>query len=205
MALSRKLLLAMGLEADKVDEIIEAHVSTTDALKEERDRYKKEAEANKDAKAELDRVSKELETLKADGGKEDTYKVKYEALKEEFEDFKNGIEAEKTKTSKTKAYKELLKEIGISEKRIDAVTRIADLDKIELDKDGNIKKADDLKNSLKEEWSDFIESTHTEGADVSNPPKKTGGQTMTKDEIMQIKDAGERQAAIAENHQLFGF
>jgi hypothetical protein len=195
----------MGLEADKVDEIIEAHVSTTDALKEERDRYKKEAEANKDAKAELDRVSKELETLKADGGKEDTYKVKYEALKEEFDDFKNGIEAEKTKTSKTKAYKELLKEIGISEKRIDAVTRIADLDKIELDKDGNIKKADDLKNSLKEEWSDFIESTHTEGADVSNPPKKTGGTSMTKDEIMNIKDAGERQAAIAENHQLFGF
>lgn len=205
MALSRKLLSAMGLEADKVDEIIEAHVSTTDALKEERDRYKKEAEANKDAKAELDRVSKELETLKADSGKEDTYKVKYEALKEEFDDFKNGIEAEKTKTSKTKAYKELLKEIGISEKRIDAVTRIADLDKIELDKEGKIKKADDLKNSLKEEWSDFIESTHTEGADVSNPPKKTGGQTMTKDEIMQIKDAGERQAAIAENHQLFGY
>lgn len=205
MALSRKLLSAMGLEADKVDEIIEAHVSTTDALKEERDRYKKEAEANKDAKAELDRVSKELETLKADGGKEDTYKVKYEALKEEFDDFKNGIEAEKTKTSKTKAYKELLKEIGISEKRIDAVARIADLDKIELDKEGKIKKADELKNSLKEEWSDFIESTHTEGADVSNPPKKTGGQTMTKDEIMQIKDAGERQAAIAENHQLFGF
>lgn len=205
MALSRKLLSAMGLEADKVDEIIEAHVSTTDALKEERDRYKKEAEANKDAKAELDRVSKELETLKADGGKEDTYKVKYEALKEEFDDFKNGIEAEKTKTSKTKAYKDLLKEIGISEKRIDAVARIADLDKIELDKEGKIKKADDLKNSLKEEWSDFIESTHTEGADVSNPPKKTGGQTMTKDEIMQIKDAGERQAAIAENHQLFGF
>ena len=205
MALSRKFLSALGIEADKIDEIIEAHAATVNALKEERDNYKADADRYKDTKKELDRVSNELETIKADSGKEDTYKVKYEALKEEFDDFKNGIEAEKTKTSKTKAYKELLKEIGISEKRIDAVTRIADLDKIELDKDGKIKKADDLKNSLKEEWSDFIESTHTEGADVSNPPKKTGGQTMTKDEIMQIKDAGERQAAIAENHQLFGF
>jgi len=205
MALSRKFLSALGIEADKIDEIIDAHADTVNALKEERDNYKADAEHYKDTKKELDRVSNELETIKADSGKEDTYKVKYEALKEEFDDFKNGIEAEKTKTSKTKAYKELLKEIGISEKRIDAVTRIADLDKIELDKEGKIKKADDLKNSLKEEWSDFIESTHTEGADVSTPPKKTGGQTMTKDEIMQIKDAGERQAAIAENHQLFGF
>lgn len=205
MALSRKFLSALGIEADKIDEIIDAHAATVNALKEERDNYKADADRYKDTKKELDRVSNELETLKAEGGKEDTYKVKYDALKEDFDNYKNGIEAEKTKTSKTKAYKELLKEIGISEKRIDAVARIADLDKIELDKEGKIKKADDLKNSLKEEWSDFIESTHTEGADVSNPPKKTGGQTMTKDEIMQIKDAGERQAAIAENHQLFGF
>lgn len=205
MALTRKFLSALGIDADKIDEIIEAHVSTVNALKEDRDNFKEDAGKYKDAKRELDKLSDELEALKADSGKEDTYKVKYDALKEEFDDYKNGIEAEKTKTSKTKAYKELLKEIGISEKRIDAVTRIADFDKIELDKDGNIKKADDLKESLKEEWSDFIESTHVEGADVSKPPQKSGGQTMTKDEIMNIKDAGERQQAIADNHQLFGF
>lgn len=205
MALSRKFLSALGIDADKIDEIIDAHAATVNALKEERDNYKADAERYKDTKKELDRVSNELETIKADSGKEDTYKVKYDALKEDFDNYKNGIEAEKTKTSKTKAYKELLKEIGISEKRIDAVARIADLDKIELDKEGKIKKADELKESLTTEWSDFIENTHTEGADVSTPPKKTGGQTMTKDEIMQIKDAGERQAAIAENHQLFGF
>ena len=111
MALSRKFLSALGIEADKIDEIIDAHAATVNALKEERDNYKADAERYKDAKKELDRVSNELETIKADSGKEDTYKVKYDALKEDFDNYKNGIEAEKTKTSKTKAYKELLKEV----------------------------------------------------------------------------------------------
>ena len=205
MALSRKFLSALGIEADKIDEIIDAHAATVNALKEERDNFKADAERFKETKNELDKVSKELETLKAEGGKEDTYKVKYDALKEEFDDYKNGIEKENTKNSKMKAYKALLKDIGISEKRIDSVAKIADLDSFELDKEGNIKKADDLKESLKDEWSDFIETTQTKGADVNNPPHNNGGATMTKDEIMQIKDAGERQAAIAENHTLFGF
>ena len=45
--------------------------------------------------------------------------------------------------------------------------------------------------------------TH-KGADVAKPPQ-TGKATKTKDEIMAIEDDNERQAAIAENHELFGF
>ena len=35
MALTRKFLAAFGIEADKVDQIIEAHVETVDGLKKE--------------------------------------------------------------------------------------------------------------------------------------------------------------------------
>ena len=205
MALSRKFLSALGIEADKIDEIIDAHASTVNGLKEERDKFKADAEKYADTSKALEEAKNELEKLRENSGEKSSYKVKYDALKEEFEEFKANIAAENTKASKTKAYKELLKEIGISEKRIDAVTRIADLDKIELDKDGKIKKADDLKEALKEEWGDFIVKESSKGADVSNPPKGNGGTTMTKDEIMKIKDAGERQQAIADNHELFGF
>lgn len=205
MALTRKFLSALGIEADKIDEIIEAHASTVDALKEERDNFKEKAEEYDKIKTDLDKANDKISELEKDGGKDSVYKVKYDALKEEYEEYKNGIEAENTKASKTKAYKELLKEIGISEKRIDTIAKVADYDKIELNKDGSIKKADELKENLSKEWEDFIVQEHTEGADVNNPPRNNGGSTMTKDEIMQIKDAGERQAAIAENHQLFGF
>lgn len=188
MALSRKFLAAFGIEEDKVDEIIKAHSETVDALKEERDAYKEKAE-------KFDKAQSDLEEIKKNLSKDDAYKVKYEALKEDFDEYKKGIEAEKTKNNKTAAYKQLLKDIGISEKRIDAVARLVELDKIKLDKDGKIEDVDDLKKSLAEEWSDFIVKDGKEGAGTPTPPEKSGGAVKTKDEIMQIKDTTERQKA----------
>lgn len=202
MSLSRKYLTAMGLSAEQVDEIVDAHMETVNALKEERDGYKTKAKQYDDAAEQLEKANKELESLKEKNG--DSYKEKYEASVKEFEDFKKNLEAENAKKSKVAAYKELLKEIGISEKRIGSVAKLADLNSLELGEDGKIKGADKLKESLTEEWSDFIESEHVRGAKVETPPKGKGGK-MSKEDILKIKDAGERQAAMAENHELFGF
>lgn len=194
MALSRKFLAALGIDADKIDEIITAHGETVEGLKHERDTYKADAEKYKQTQEELDKANEKLKEF----SKEDTYKVKYDALKEDYEGFKAKVEAEKTKSSKTTAYKSLLKEIGISEKRIDAVTRLAELDKIKLDNDGKIEGVDDLKKALSEEWADFIVKDGKEGADTSTPPGNGGGKAKTKKEIMEIKDTSERQKAWAE-------
>lgn len=153
---------------------------------------------------EIDNLKGEKQNAEDKATSAEKWKTKYDMLKEEFDIFKNDVSAKETKANRQNAYKELLKKAGVSEKRINSVLRVADIDNLEME-NGKFKDAEKLVDGIKEEWADFIESTHTEGADVSNPPKKTGGQTMTKDEIMQIKDAGERQAAIAENHQLFGF
>ena len=193
MALTRKFLASKGLEADVIDEIIQAHTETVEGLKEDRDKYRSDAEKYAEAKEELDKAR---ETLK-DYAKEDSYKVKYDALKEDFDTYKKGIETEKTKANKTTAYKALLKEIGISEKRIDAVTRLAELDKIKLDKDGKIEGVDDLKKSLSEEWADFIVKDGSQGAGTATPPA-SGGGAMSKDDIMKIKDTTERQKAWGE-------
>ena len=75
---------------------------------------------------------------------------------------------------------------------------------IELDEDGKIKDADKIVNSIKEDWSEFIVTETTKGADTETPPNNTGGK-MTKEEIMKIKDSNERQKAISENHELFGY
>ena len=194
MALSRKFLTALGIEADKVDEIINAHSETVEALKEERDSFKEKAEKFDKAQSDLDVANKKIEDL----SKDDAYKLKYEALKEDFDEYKKGVETEKTNTSKTAAYKQLLKEIGISEKRIDAVARLVELDKIKLDKDGKIEGAEDLKKSLSEEWADFIVKDGKEGAGTSTPPGNEGGTVKTREEIMKIKDTSERQKAWAD-------
>lgn len=202
LALTRKMLAAMDIPAEKVDEIINAHTDTVDALKEERDKYKADAEKYPAVKQEL----KELkESVAKSGADNESFKAKYEALKEEFDSYKEGEAKKAEKTAKTEAYKALLVKAGVSDKRISTVLKVSDVDKIELDKDGNIKGSDDLEKSIKEEWADFIVTKTERGADTKNPPSNTGGKTMTKEEIMEIKDAGERQAAIAENHELFGF
>lgn len=165
MALTRKFLSALGIEADKVDEIIAAHTEVTDALKQERDSFKADAE-------KLPAVQKELNDMKTAAEKDgkDPFKIKYEAIKEEFDQYKADVAAKATKTAKESAYRQLLKDAGVSEKRIDAVLRVSDVDSIELDDKGKIKDADKLTTSVKTEWADFITTEGVKGADPAKPP-----------------------------------
>lgn len=197
MSLTRKFLSAMGIEDDKVDEIIAAHTDTVNALKEQRDKYKEDAE-------KLPAVQKKLDELEAQGDKEDPYKEKYEKLQVEFDTFKEGVENEKIKAKKNKAYRELIKKAGVSEKRIDAIMKVTNIDNVELDEKGEIKDADKIIESIKKEWSDFIVTETQKGADTTTPPASTGGTTMTKEEIRSIKDPQARQKAMMENPSLFG-
>lgn len=195
MAVTRKFLLGMGLTDGQVDSIIEAHSETVTGLKEEISKYKADAE-------KLPAVQKELEELKAagDGG----WKEKHDKLKAEFDKFKEDVGKEKTHAAKETAYRALLKEIGVAEGRIDTIIKVSDLDAVELDDKGAIKDSKELGKSLAKEWADFIQTTNTSGANTSKPPAGSGTK-MTKDEILKIKDTGERQRAMAENHELFGF
>ena len=98
----------------------------------------------------------------------------------------------------------MLKEVGISDKRLDSILKVTDLSRVKIAEDGTIEGVDDLKKKVADEWADFIEKSATKGADVKKPPVNAPGTAKTKEEIMAIKDASERQAAIAENPELFG-
>ena len=197
MALTRKFLSAMGIEDDKVDEIIAAHTDTVNALKEQRDNYKEDAE-------KLPAIQKKLDELEAQNDKEDPYKEKYEKLQVEFDTFKESVENEKIKAEKNKAYRELIKQAGVSEKRINAIMKVTNIDNVELDEKGEIKDADKITENIKKEWSDFIVTESQKGADTTTPPTSTGGTTMTKEEIRSIKDPQARQKAMLDNASLFG-
>ena len=160
MALTRKLLKGMGLTDEQVDTIIEAHTDTVDGLKADINKYKGDAE-------KLPGVQKELNDLKAagDGG----YKEKYEKEHKAFEDFKQAQTAKETRQAKETAYREFLKTVGVSEKRIPAIMKVTDLDSLEMD-GGKFKDADKLTETVKTEWADFIENSSTSGADTNTPP-----------------------------------
>ena len=198
MGFSRKMLKAMGIEDEKIDQIIDAHSETVDALKADRDGFKEDA-------AKLAAVQKELDALKAKG--DDGYKAKYEAEKAAHDALKADIAAKETKKAKTEAYRELLKGANIDEKRIATILRAEapTIDKIELDADGKIKNAEQYTESIKSDWADFIVTQSAKGTNTATPPANGGAaSTKTREDILKIKDAGERQKAIAENPTLFG-
>lgn len=195
MAFTRKFLSALGIEADKVDEIIAAHTEVTDALKEERDKYKADAERLPDIEKRLTEAEKKMEG-------DDPYKEKYEALQKEYEDYKAEVNNKETTAKKESAFRHVLKDIGIPDKRIDSVIKVSDINGIELTEEG-IKDEDTLKAKLKEEWSDFIATKSTEGVPSANPPSNTGKTTMTKEQIRAISDPVARQKAMMENSSLF--
>lgn len=157
-----------------------------------------------DKLTEIDALKGEKQNAEDKATSAEKWKTKYDALKEDFEAFKKDITAKETKATRTNAYKELLKQAGVSEKRLDAILKVSDIDSLEMGDDGKFKDADKILENIKTEWADFITTTETHGASTATPPSNNGGGKMTKAEIMKIKDTSERQKAIAENHELFG-
>ena len=171
MSLTRKMLKAMGIEDEKIDQIIEEHAETVNALKQQRDQYKVDAEKLPGVQKELDEYK---EAAEKDG--ENPYKAKYEETQQKFDDYKAEVTAKETKAKKTAAYRKLLKDAKVSEKRLDSILKLSPVDDVELDDNGEIKDAADVKKKIEEEWSDFIVTEETHGADSNNPPGGSGGR-----------------------------
>lgn len=201
MALTRRALKAMGIEDEKIDEIINMHTETVEGLKADVAKYKADAETLPEVQRQLEKAQNDLEA-----GKKDSWKVKYEAIKEEFESYKSEQTKKATRAAKEKAYRELLKQAGVSEKRLDTVLRVSDVDSVEIDEKGAIKGADKITESIKSEWADFIQTTTIQGAQTAAPPVNSCGSAMTKADIYKkddhgryIMSAAERQKALMEN------
>lgn len=192
--LTRKMLKAFGIDETIIDQIIDAHAETVDALKKERDDYRAVAE-------QVDTLKAELKQAQADNSGNENYKDLYESERAAFGEYKAQVESDRNKAQRETLYRELLRMNGIDPKRHDAIMRVTDLSALELDENGALSNANALSDTIKNEWSDFVVSTTTQGAKPDTPPKTSGGRT--KADIMGIKDAAERQQAIAENLDLF--
>lgn len=185
MALTRKMLEAMGIESDKVELIITAHTETVDALKEQRDNYKVEAE-------KVPGLQTELNGFKNG----DDYKEKYEALKAQ-------VDGAKAQADKEKAAREYFQSKGIKdEKSLKYSMKTARPEIAELViENGKIKDASSLDSLIADELSGFVSTVEVEGTKTPNPAG-TGGGKLSRKEIYKTENgryvlsASERQAAL---------
>lgn len=192
MALTRRMLTAMGIEAEKIDQIIEAHTESTEALKARAEEEKAKAEELREQAAKVPDLEKQVEALKAADesgeweakygeakaeaerlqGELDKVKGEKATVEEDFEQFKQGVEAEKADAEKLELYKGLLREIGLDEKRVDKAARLKSLNELTIGEDGKLEGYDELKAAEAEEWAEFIpQPTGVKGQSVPNPPQ----------------------------------
>lgn len=169
--LTRNLLKALGIEdEEKQDEIIAAHRESVDPLKAERDKYKEEAE-------KLPRLQQEYDELKTqlDSAGDSPYKGKYEDIKKEYDDYKAGVEAKEAKAKKREAYKALLKEAKVSERRMESILKVSPIDDLEFDDKGEVKDREKVLEKIGKDWADFIVTDGKEGAQPPTPPAPQDG------------------------------
>ena len=184
----------MGIDEEKVDEIIAMHTETVEGLKADIAKYKEDAE-------KLPTVQKELDALKAagDGGLQE----RFDALQREYDEFKGEVTAKEAKTAKESAVRAYYESKGITGKALDIAMRgsAQEIDAIEMDGD-KIKDSSALDNLVSGVFSGLVSHIEIQGANTSNPPANNG-VAKTKEQIMGIKDTAERQRAIAQNLTLF--
>lgn len=191
----------MGLTAEQVDAVIDEHMETVDSLKKERDNYKEEAKKLPSVQSELDNLKKQVE----DGAGDATeWKKKYEDLDKEFKDYKKAEEHKAQVEVLKEKYTKLLKDNGISEKFIPLIIKGTDFTTMKLADNGELDGVDKLTEAIKSEYGGLVTTTSTEGAGVETPPNGgSGTKYESRADIMKIRDASERQAAIKNNPELF--
>lgn len=192
-AQTKEKLSAFGIPADKLAEavkwVMDGHIASINALREERDGFKADVERYKADAEQLPKVQKELDDMKAKYVDADKYKGLYETEHKSFSDFKNQIESERVTAKKTSAYTALLKKCKVGEKQIPAIIAVSGsaINELKLDKDGSVEGSEDVEKQIAEKWSGFIMTDSQHGAEVDNPPGNDGtGGTKPKSRAAQL-------------------
>lgn len=203
MALTRKSLKAMGLTDEQIESVIDMHSETVNDLKDKIGDADTLRTENAELKATAEKYKAELETVKTASAENEKYKEQYETTKAEYEKFKTDTETKAAKATADATFTKWLRENGYTEKGAAKIVKYGGFTP-EFNKDGTIKNADKLSESVSAEWSEYKAKEHVEGAKTENPPTNTGGSTITREDILKIPNTAERQKAIAENGALFG-
>lgn len=167
----REKLSELGMPTEQIEDavkwIMDGHITSLNALREERDKYKTDAE-------KLPDVQKELDDLKAKG--DQNWQQQYENEHAGFEAYKAKVEGEKVKAHKTGLYRALLKECKVGEKQIEKIIKVSGdvIDGLTI-KDDKIEDAENVKANILKDWSDFVMTEQKKGAAVDEPPANNGG------------------------------
>lgn len=162
MALTRKFMKALGIDEDKIEEIISAHGETVTALKDEIEQAKQGANDLAAITKERDELKQRIATLEQASG--DAAKVQAA-----FDAYKTEIETEKANAGKKTLVRKALEEAGANPAAIDLLLNTVDLGKVELNGEA-LKDAAAVVNPIKEANGGLFGTVENQGTKPITPP-----------------------------------
>lgn len=194
------MLKALGIEEEKIDQIIEEHSESVNALKQKAGDAEEVAE-------QLKAITQERDELKAKLKESGAAVKELEKLKSEFENYKSEVTGKEEAAAKESAVKEYFKSKNIVGGNLEIAMRGCkdEIASIALE-EGKIADTKSLDALISGTYSSLVSKTTKQGADTANPPSGNGTKvsTISKADILGMKDPVARHKAIAENPSLFG-
>ena len=181
--MKRQQLIDLGIEADKIDAIMDINGSDIERHKSEVDALNKDLTDAQKTIDDMQKSSADAETVKKQA---DEYKEKYEAEKEDRE-----------KELKRHSSELALIQAGANDKYRDfLIAQIQDTEDVQ-----------ERVADLKDEYSELFAKDEQEpenGYKVKDTKLEKGNKTtMTKEDIMAVEDIRKRQKLIQEHGHLF--
>lgn len=209
MSFKRSDLVALGIEPEKIQTLIDWHSETVKGLQAKIEEYKDNADKLTEVQGELDKVRNDLATANKSIEKaaKDDYKGKFEAVTAELEMLKNEAVAKETTAAKSSALKDELKKANYTDNAINLIIRNGFANDVELGEDGNATNLETVIKAIQadRDFSGFTPKVTENNLKLETPPANTGSKkSMSWDEIDKITDTAERQNAIAQNMEALG-
>lgn len=178
MALTRKFLKALGIEEDKIEEIITAHGETVAALKDEIDKAEQSAKDSAAAAEERDKLQKRVEALEKTSG--DAAKVQAE-----YDAYRQQVETDKANAGKKALIKKALEDAHANPAAIDLMLNTVKLDDVELDGEA-LKDAEAVLKPIREAHAGLFGTVQNQGTPPLNPPGGDGKMTRESFEKLPL-------------------
>lgn len=178
MALTRKFLKALGIEEDKIEEIITAHGETVTALKDEIEQAKQGAEDFAATAKERDTLKQRVEALEKVNG--DAAKVQAE-----YDAYRQQVETDRANAGKKALIKKALEDAHANPAAIDLMLGTVKLDEVELDGEA-LKDVEAVLKPIREAHAGLFGTVQNQGTPPLNPPAGDGKMTRESFEKLPL-------------------
>lgn len=191
--MKREFLRGLGVDEEHIPKILDEHHDSLKEYKESANKVSDLEEQLKTANDELANRDKQIEDLKSSTeGNED--------LQKQLEEYKANNEQYESKLKQVQLDSAIKLAVAKDANDPSDVLAFIDKDGLEVSDDGSIKGLDDKLSALKENKPYLFQAQQKTGR---TPTEGKPTPAYTKEDIMNIKDAGERIKAIQANPQLF--